>query len=83
MQWSILLKGSVLYFSLVAVRRFFPCCPVVGKYTDDCEFASLIVKKPFFRNHVCQPVEIYTNNALHLPAAIFPTNLHLMNVNSL
>ncbi|KAL3603514.1 hypothetical protein D5086_004373 [Populus alba] len=63
--------------------RFFPCCPVVGKYADVCEFASLIVKKPFFRNHVCQLVEIYTNNALHLPAAIFPTNLHLMNVNSL
>lgn len=43
-----LLKGSVLYCSLVAVRRVFPCCPVVGKYTDVCEFASLIVKKPFF-----------------------------------
>lgn len=46
-----LLKGSVLYCSLVAVSRFFACCPVVGKYTDVCEFASLIVKKPFFCFH--------------------------------
>ena len=41
-----LLKGSVLCCSLVALLGDFT--PVVGKHTDVCEFASLIVKKPFF-----------------------------------